>query len=363
MNHMKCTSNYKILYHGPLWRGSTALHRCEAMYKLLGDRLIESNNNVSVVRRTGFDRIIHGLRWRLGVPKDDNNSVEKVTDLIREHNPEIVFIDSSQYFSGRILRLLRRQHPAIYVYYTPDDIIARHNRSFAVRRSFPEWDIFFTTKTFNVPELRERGVKHPILIGIAYHPKLHRPLAPLDVGGEFEKFDCVFMGSYETPRLRAVNALADSGLSVVVYSNDWPKERTSPSVVMRPCAFDEGFIQGMHTGKLALNFLRKINRDQITTRSVEIPAMARVMLAEKTMEHDDYFIDGKEYVGFTSVNELVSFAKSLLANPSRCASIAAAARERCIHSGYSTDCRAITMINSISEIYSMYKPPYYPKVR
>ena len=106
---------------------------------------------------------------------------------------------------------------ATLAYYTPDDIVGPHNLSWPLRFSFPEWDVFFTTKTFNIAELAALGVRRPVLIGKAFDPALHRPLTRAEAGEDFERWDLVFVGTYENQRCASINRLARQGMSVVVY--------------------------------------------------------------------------------------------------------------------------------------------------
>jgi spore maturation protein CgeB len=104
----------------------------------------------------------------------------------------------------------------------------------------------------------------------------------------------------------------------------------------------------MHHGKIALCFLRKMNRDQITTRSIEIPAMGRAMVAERTEEHDAHFVDGVEYMGFSTDDEIVAKAGLLLSDSALRSRIAAAGKNRCWASGYTTADRATQMIAKLT---------------
>ena len=334
----------RMIYQGPLWPGSTALQRAEAFRYWLGNGCIAIDDGRTIASPSPWRRVYRGALWRIGYPIDEHRSVERLRRAIRQHRPEVVFIDSNQYVSGRTIRRLRAIHSARYVFYTPDDIVARHNRSRWLLSSFAEWDLLFTTKTFNVPELAAIGVKRPWLIGKAFDPALHRPLSSQEVGPEYERFDAVFLGAFEPIRLHAVRALAQAGLSVLICCRDWPKSEVPSGVELRELAFEHEYVRTLHFGKVALGFLRRINRDQITQRSMEIVACARAMVADKTPEHDQHFVDGKEYVGFRSLEELVEQVKGLVSDPCRRESIGLAGRCRCLASGYSTLDRAREML-------------------
>jgi hypothetical protein len=336
-----------MIYQGPLWPGSTALQRADAFRHWLGEEIIALDDRRRIEKPGRLGRVCRGALWRAGYPIDEFRSIERLTQAIAQHKPDVVFVDSNQFVSGRTIRRLRGVHQAKYVFYTPDDIVARHNRSRWLLSSFGEWDILFTTKTFNVPELAALGVKRPSLIGKAFDPSLHRPMSAREVGPEYERFDAVFLGAFEPIRLEAVRALARAGLSVLVGCRDWPRTDALPGVELRDLVFGHEYVRALHFGKIALGFLRRINRDRITQRSMEITACGRPMLADKSDEHDSHFVDGMEYCGFNDIDHLVSQAKALLADPGRRRCIADAGRKRCIESGYSTLERARQLLDVI----------------
>jgi len=337
----------RILYHGPLWYGSTSSQRVKAFCQFSEIEVIESNNAQPMGTKWSlYARIRWKLRWPLDIAKENLALIQKVAAC----RPDIVMIDNSKVISRSTLNQIRQICKPKLVYYSPDDVMQAHNVSHPLRLSLPEWDIFFTTKTFNIPELRQAGVKRPLLVGKSFDPVLHSPMSPEEVGEEYESFDLVFIGSFERERCRSINALAEAGFRIVVYGEGlgrWNYRRLHPSIRLRPPVFAEEYRRCWHHGKLALCFLRKINRDKITQRTMEIAAMARPFMAEKTDEHDAHFEDGKEYVAFSNDDELIRLCKHWLVCDEQRRNLGLAARQRCHASRYSTLDRAKWMIEQL----------------
>ena len=69
--------------------------------------------------------------------------------------------------------------------------------------------------------------------------------------------------------------------------------------------YGEDYVKGLCATRINLCFLRKINRDLQTDRTMEIPACGAFMLAERTDEHLRLFAEGKEAAHFDSNEELL----------------------------------------------------------
>ena len=207
---------------------------------------------------------------------------------------------------------------------------------------------FLHEENFNVSELDARAVQRPVLIGKAFDPELHRSLTREEVGEDFERWDLVFVGAYEKERCASINRLARRGMSAVVYGNGWRRSVLAPEVDLRTQQLALDYTRAMRTGKVALCFLRKINRDRITQRTMEIAAMARPMLGERTDEHDEHFVDGVEYLGFSNDDEIVEKARLLLGDSCLRSRIAAAGQNRCLTSRCSVADRAAQMLEELT---------------
>jgi spore maturation protein CgeB len=333
-----------LLFVGPLWEGSTALQRMNAFRATPGISVTPLDS----MERVGSATLVDRLRHRLRLPGDKTDLNRRLVELATRTRPGVVFVDSTRVLARNTIRTVK-QIGARVAFYSPDDVSQPHNSSRRLESCDREWDVFFTTKAFNVEELRKRGVRRPILVGNSFDPDIHRPLTRLEAGPWFEQWDAVFAGTFENARLQSINRLAREGVRVVVYGNPAWSRRLDRRVRHEASAYAGAYTGALHSGLVALAFLRKLNRDAVTTRSVEIPAAGRPMIAEKTPEHDQMFDDGSEYVSFSSDDELVWQVARLKADAALRQSIARAGRLRCLSSGYSTLDRARQMRSAIED--------------
>jgi spore maturation protein CgeB len=110
------------------------------------------------------------------------------------------------------------------------------------------------------------------------------------------------------------------------------------------------YAKGICAFHINLGFLRKLNRDRQTQRSIEIPACGGFMLAERTDEHSQLFQEGREAEFFASNDELVSKVRYYLDHALERQSIAAAGRQRCLSSGYSNHERLKGMLMTLAKV-------------
>jgi spore maturation protein CgeB len=343
----------KLIFHGHFATGGTVVQRENALLR---------RGDVQVIRSPIVDhappllaRVRHRAARLLGRPSDLFGENRRLLDLVQTQRPDAVLIYNSRSLLPGTIETVKRLG-AVIGYFDTDDAVAHHNLTPEVVAAFPLWDVFFTQKTFNLVDLPPRGVRKVVLSTNIFDPELHRPMSPEEVGPEFERYDLVFVGTFEKDRAESLLVLAEAGFSILVHgaaagrlSGGWARLEKA-GITVRPAALGRDYARAIHRGKVALGFLRKLHRDQVTHRSIELTAMGRAMLAEKTPDHDAHFVDGIEYVGFTDEADMIAKAWMLLDDAGMRKSIGLAARARCLASDYDVDAAMAGIVREIRAI-------------
>ncbi len=331
----------RIMYVGDLTQGGTCRQRMEALMKL-GHQVTP----VDVQARTSsLNRLASRFAFklfRLGVPFlspfDHARASLKIQKQIIGSEFDILWIDKALMLSPNAIRAFRNAFPeSQIVAYSPDDMCGRHNQSCRFLRSLPLIDLYVTTKSHNVSELGELGCRRVYLIDKSFDPDTHFPVEIQSderkrIGGQVG-----FIGGYEQARANSIKFLAMNCVPVTVYSNSWPKSEPCISgLSINHFAMEgEKYRKAINAFDIGLCFLRKLNRDRQTARSIEIPACGVFMLAERTEEHLRLFEEGLEAEYFSSDEELLQKCLFYCRNPEIRSKIAKRGYERCHRDGYS----------------------------
>jgi hypothetical protein len=276
------------------------------------------------------------VRRRLFGEADESDVNGRLRALPASPAPDVVWVDKGLTVEPGTLRALRERWPdVLLVNYSGDDMFNPRNQTPAWRDSIGIYDLFVTTKSFNGPELEAAGARRVFHIEKGFSPEVHRPLPVTpEVRAAFGG-DVGFVGWPERARERSIRHLARHGVEVRVWG-PWPKWKAAPRVRVegRPL-WDDDYARALAAFRINLGFLRRVNRDRHTTRSVEIPACGGFLLAERTDEHRNLFREDVEAAYFSSDDELLEKVRYYLAHEQERARIATAGLLRCREGGYS----------------------------
>ncbi|MGA9754313.1 MAG: glycosyltransferase [Desulfobaccales bacterium] len=300
------------------------------------------------VRRL-FSRIIR----RLGYSPDLAGVNRQIIDLISRSSFDILWIDKGLTILPLTLTAVKKLYPECrMISYSPDDMLNTQNQSPHYLACLSLYDLHVTTKSYNVNELKELGAQNVLFNKSGFNPLTHRPIN-LTAKDKYQLGSNIgFIGAFEQDRYLMMRVASQAGFKITVRGPGWNSYiRKIDNLTIKPgWIFEEDYAKAICATKINLAFLRKANRDLHTTRSLEIPACAAFMLAERTEEHLELFEEGKEAEFFGSEEELTDKIKYYLAHSEECVRIGFAGRERCIRSGYSNHDRLKEVIHFIRHL-------------
>lgn len=331
----------KILSVGqfpPLGLSNTTLLRDNVLTSIASE--IDRVNTFSVPINLKY-RIFNRL-FRLGVPfrlPDLSLANKRIIHLASEKTYDVVWIDKGLTIYPEILKELKKLQPAVIIIgYSPDLMTAKHNQSQQFIESLPYYDCYVTTKSYAVDDMYKLGCKKVIYQGNAYQEDFHYPRLYSDLDYQRLAGDVGFIGAWEEERAESILYLVKHGIPVRVwgdkkwlrYQNKYPLLK-----IENDGLYTDDYCTALSAFKISLCFLRKMNFDLQTQRSVEIPACQGFVLAKRTNEHLELFEENKEACYFSSNEELLEKCRYYLQHEDERMCIAKAGRQRCIDSGYS----------------------------
>ena len=142
--------------------------------------------------------------------------------------------------------------------------------------------------------------------------------------------------------------LAKNGIKVEIWGNDWNKcpFKHDNLKIHYSFLYKEKYSKTIYKSKINLNFLKKINDDVITSRSLEIPASGGFMLAERTEAQKKIFKENVEADYFSSKEELLRKTKFYL-NNEMLKKIETKGYNKCIKSNYSMSAQMSMILKKI----------------
>lgn len=330
---------------------NTCLHRTWALEKIGQVMRIDSTLHDHKM----WYRIVNRLFVRHHIPLHFYNSSlnKSIIEAIDKNNFDIVWIDKGVFIEADTLKYIKRQQPkCIIIGYSPDNMAERHNQSQLFLESLPCYDYYITTKSYTIQRLKEMGCKNVFFVNNAYEESFHHPYSLTNE--EKKKLGGVvgFIGAWEKERCRSIVYLAQHGIPVRVWGGGrWLqyKDKYPNLIIEEKGLFSDDYNKALSAFDISLCFLRKMNYDLQTTRTMEIPACGSLLMAERTEEHEMLFKDKKEALFFSSDDELLQLCQYYINHKEERLKIAKAGRCRCLTSGYSNYETLKKVIESIYE--------------
>jgi len=343
----------RILFIGDLNQYGRGYQRYRTLHELGHDVIAYSHTFVSEPNKIQPPTLLYKIFWKLRIPLDDMGINLILRREVKRQNFDVIWIEKGNMVWPSTLRYLKRASPnSVLISCSEDDMYVQHGHSLWYRWGLDSYDIVFTTKAYNLNELLMFGAKKTILFLDSYDEKIHKKTDLTDTQKNRFSADVSAIGAFENERAMSMLYLAQNGIKVTVWGNGWGSwvGRHSNLDVRNEFLFGEDYSRAICATKININFLRKINRDEVTSRSVEIPACGGFMLAERTGRHLSFFEEGVEAEFFSSNQELLKKVRMYLERESERERIAAAGYQRCKNSGYGMHAQLANMLAQTSHL-------------
>lgn len=286
---------------------------------------------------------------KLKLPLDMDNLNIRILEKVQSFKPDIVFIVKGNNVYPNTLKRIKQNPNIKLISWSVDDMYAWHNRSYYYTKGLKYYDVVFTTKSYNIEELKQLEAGKVEFLYQAYSKKYHKPCKNCE---EVKyKSEVLFIGFAEKERFEDLNYLAQNGIKIEIFGSGWNKQEFQnhhKNLNITPKdLLGEDYSNAISCSKVSLCFLRKANRDLHTSRSIEIPACGGFMIAERTDEHKSLFEEEKEAVYFDSKEELFEKVKYYLEHEEARKKIVQAGFEQTRKSDYSYDNMVCRILDAI----------------
>ena len=349
----------KILFVGSLTEGQTSLMRMNVL-KELGFDLTPLSTQIYWDRANMLARRA-GQSIGFGPIVDKINA--ELLDAVISTKPDLVWAEKQEYFKPEVLRKISALGVKL-IHYTPDPYFSLSwKRTKLLDACLPLYDCLITSKRYELNDYRKVN-ENVIYMQLGYSEEVHRPFSFEDqLTNNSYLSDVSFIGGWEPRREEYLDAVAqniDCSLKIWGYGWDYLKDghwtprrwwsmrrnaggknfKIKKNLILGQAVqgneiYGNHYARALSAAKINIGFLREICPDEHTTRSFEIPACKSLLLADRSNEHSELFIEGKEADYFASKDEMLDKIKFYLANKEIREKIAISGYERCIKSGYS----------------------------
>jgi spore maturation protein CgeB len=343
----------RILFLGEISYGQTSLMRMRA-FERLGHEVI-GVNTIEPWKQAAWLTRQWQRRFQRGSVVDRIN--DEVLMAAKEFRPEIVWAEKQEFLREETIETIR-VGGAKLIHFTPDPYFSLSwKRTRLMDSAMAHFEVLVYCKSY------ERGSYKALRKPLVYMPlgfcdQTHRPLPSTDPQWSC---DVGFLGGWEPRREKFLATVARAGVNLKIRGAHWDFLRDGRwtlrrQIILRQLAgggrfrihrnpalaatfqgnevYGDDYARALTGARIGLGLLRKVSPDQHTTRTFEIPACGSFLLADRTDEHQEFFVESKEAEFFSSVDELVEKVRFYTANDASRQRIAAAGRHRCLTGRY-----------------------------
>lgn len=319
-----------ILYLGP--RSGTCLDRANALRRL-GCEVEHVDPRRLLPGTPWVDR----WTWHVGGHWFGRWLAGALANRLKGHHFDLCHVDGGEWVTPAVIRVLRKHARRVVNYNIDDPTGPRDGPRFAAyRQAAAHYDLLVVVREDNLPELRTLGAKNVLRVNRSADEVNHAPRVLGDEDRARWRSDVLFLGTWFPERGPFLRELIRLGVPLTIRGPHWDKAPEWPDLKAHWAGGAIGgddYARAIQCARVNLGLLSKENRDQHTTRSLEIPALGALLCAERTPEHQAMYEEGHEALFWSDVAECADVCRMALQDEALRQSIADAGHQRYLLDG------------------------------
>ncbi len=333
--------------------GSDEVYAIENMYvRYLRELGIEVFSFSS--RRLFYDyykmSLVHKLLFKAGLSPIYHSINSELKNLIERIRPNIIWVFKGMEIFPDTLKYAREMGVKLANYNPDNPFLFSGNGSgnSNVSESIGLYDLHFT---YNLQVLEQIKKNHNVRVsflpfGYDLSYQLYESL--LD---QSEIIEACFLGNPDSERVKFIKGLAERGIKIALYGNDWQRYVHHGNVKIFPPVYAEKLWSVLRQYRVQLNVMRIHNVDSHNMRTFEVPGVGGIMLAPDTKEHHLFFENQKEIFLYKDIDDCVKQITFLLSiSTEKSNEIRKSARDRSEQSGYNYKHRAAEVYVELNKL-------------
>ena len=297
-----------------------------------------------------YARKINKLLYRLNLSNIERNINQLFIESVELLNPTHIFVFKGMELTPQSL-LWAKQKGIKLINYNPDNpfvFSGKGSGNSNITNAIELYDLHFTYNLDIQKKLQKEHQAKTELLPFAFDISQD----VLEVcAKEKEIVKVCFLGNPDKLRASFIKTLAENGIEIVVYGNDWGKFVNHKNIVIFPPVYGEEQWRTLRKYRVQLNLMRIHNLDSHNMRTFEVPGIGGIQLAPDTKEHRLFFEADKEIFLYNTVEECVTKINYLLSLTNEQArQYRTYAREACIKNKHSYKDRAQQVMELLKKL-------------
>jgi len=331
-----------ILYAGELNPTGTCHSRFRALKRL--ENNIETMDCSDLFKWDEISKLRRFIERYTLLGKKIRHANSVLLEKIRERKTDVLWVDTAYWVYKETLEEIKKEG-VFLIHYTTDAFFPINKKLFLSRRLMRKtinvFDVLITTNSTDyknfLKEKKYQGVN--FISSKNGYDSLRFNEKDINTNHiSTFKHELVFIGHHEPETERKVIELVKANLPIVVYGNHhWASSKASKFLKenLRPALKEKDYEIALKHANIALCFVSHWNYNSTAGRSFEITRSGTFLLAERTLEHGECFIEDEEAVFFGNDEEMINKIRYYLDNKVERENIASKGLDRCKNSEYS----------------------------